>query len=42
VRKGDTLWSIAHRYHVSVNDLKRWNHLHDSDVRAGQELRVRG
>ena len=42
VRKGDTLWSIAHRYHVSVKDLKRWNHLRDSDVRAGQELRVRG
>lgn len=41
VRKGDTLWSIARRYHVSVKDLKRWNHLHDSDVRAGQELRVR-
>ena len=42
VRKGDTLWSIAHRYHVSVKDLKRWNNLHDSDVRAGEELRVRG
>ena len=42
VRKGDTLWSIAHRYHVSVKDLKRWNNLRDSDVRAGQELRVRG
>lgn len=42
VRKGDTLWSIAHRYHVSVKDLKRWNHLHDSDVHPGEELRVRG
>jgi membrane-bound lytic murein transglycosylase D len=42
VRKGDTLWSIAHRYHVSVKDLKRWNHLHDSDVHPGDELRVRG
>lgn len=42
VRKGDTLWSIAHRYHVSVKDLKRWNHLRDDDVRAGEELRVRG
>ncbi|MES2403580.1 MAG: transglycosylase SLT domain-containing protein [Pseudomonadota bacterium] len=42
VRKGDTLWSIAHRYHVSVSELKRWNHLRDSDVRAGQELRVKG
>ncbi|HEY8229129.1 MAG TPA: transglycosylase SLT domain-containing protein [Rhodanobacteraceae bacterium] len=42
VRKGDSLWSIAHRYHVSVKDLKRWNHLRDSDVRPGEELRVRG
>jgi membrane-bound lytic murein transglycosylase D len=42
VRQGDTLWSIAHRHHVSVKDLKRWNHLHDSDVRPGQELRIRG
>ena len=42
VRKGDTLWSIAHRYHVSVKDLRRWNHLHDSDVHPGEELRVRG
>lgn len=42
VRAGDTLWSIAHRYHVSVNDLKRWNQLHGSSVRSGQELRVRG
>lgn len=42
VRSGDTLWSIAHRHHVSVKDLKHWNHLHDSDVRPGQELRVKG
>ena len=42
VHKGDTLWSISHHYHVSVKDLKHWNHLHDSDVRPGEELRVRG
>jgi membrane-bound lytic murein transglycosylase D len=42
VRKGDTLWSIAHRHHVSVKDLKRWNHLDGDDVRPGEELRVRG
>lgn len=42
VRKGDSLWSIAHRYHVSVKDLKHWNHLRDSDVRPGEELRVKG
>ena len=42
VRKGETLWSIAHRYHVSVSNLKRWNHLHDDTLRAGEELRVQG
>lgn len=42
VRKGETLWSIAHRYHVSVRDLKHWNHLHDETLRPGEELRVQG
>lgn len=42
VRKGDTLWSIAHRYHVSVKDLKRWNNLRRDNVRTGEDLRVRG
>ncbi|MDE2224284.1 MAG: transglycosylase SLT domain-containing protein [Xanthomonadaceae bacterium] len=42
VRKGDTLWSIARHYHVSVKDLKRWNHLRDDDVRPGEKLRVNG
>lgn len=42
VRKGETLWSIAHQYHVSVADLKRWNDLRDEDLRVGEELRVQG
>jgi membrane-bound lytic murein transglycosylase D len=42
VGPGDTLWSIAHRYHVSVKDLKRWNHLDGNDIRPGEELRVQG
>lgn len=42
VRDGETLWSIAHRYHVSVHDLKRWNDLRGNTVRAGEELRIRG
>jgi len=42
VREGETLWSIAHQYHVSVSDLKRWNDLHDDDLRAGEELRIQG
>ena len=40
VRRGETLWSIAHRYHVSVGDLKRWNGLHGNTLRAGKELRI--
>jgi membrane-bound lytic murein transglycosylase D len=42
VRKGETLWSIAHQYHVSVADLKRWNDLRDEELRVGEELRVQG
>jgi membrane-bound lytic murein transglycosylase D len=42
VHKGETLWSIAHRYHVSVDDLKRWNGLHGNTLRIGEELRIRG
>ena len=42
VRKGDTLWSIAHRHHVNVEELKRWNHLRSDEVRPGEALRVRG
>lgn len=42
VRKGETLWSIAHHYHVSVSDLKHWNHLHGDTLRPGEELRVQG
>jgi membrane-bound lytic murein transglycosylase D len=42
VRKGETLWSIADRYHVTIGDLKRWNHLSGDDIRPGEQLRVRG
>lgn len=42
VRDGDTLWRIAHRYHVSVGDLKRWNGLHDDTLHPGELLRIGG
>lgn len=42
VRKGETLWSIAHRYRVSVRDLKDWNDLGDDTVHPGEMLRVQG
>jgi membrane-bound lytic murein transglycosylase D len=40
VRSGDTLGGIARHFHVSVKDLREWNHIHDSSIRAGQTLRV--
>lgn len=42
VRDGETLWSIARRYHVSVHDLRRWNDLRGDTLRPGEELRVQG
>lgn len=41
VRKGDTLAAIAHRYHVSVASLKRWNRV-GKYLRVGQRIYIRG
>ena len=38
VKLGDTLWSIAKRYNVSVNDLKNANNLQDNLLSVGQTL----
>lgn len=39
VRSGDSLWSLSRRYHVSLTDLERWNHLSvDSILQIGQRL----
>ena len=40
VRKGDTIWDIAERYHVSVAELKKWNGLRNNKILAGQSLRI--
>ncbi|MDR2173789.1 MAG: LysM peptidoglycan-binding domain-containing protein [Burkholderiales bacterium] len=43
VQKGDTLYSIAPRYNVSVDNLMRWNDLKKATaLRAGQTIRVSG
>lgn len=38
VQKGDSLYLIAQRYSVSVNQLRRWNRLDSSLLRPGQRL----
>jgi membrane-bound lytic murein transglycosylase D len=40
VNRGDTLTSIAARYDVSVQDLRRWNGLAQNAVAPGQSLRI--
>ena len=39
VRRGETPWSIARRYGVSVKDLQRWNRIR-THITAGQRLTI--
>jgi len=41
VQPGDTLFNLARRFKVSVQELRRLNHLTSDDVKLGQKLRVR-
>jgi hypothetical protein len=38
VRRGDTLWSIAHEYDTSTKALRRANDLHSSTIHPGQVI----
>ena len=38
VEKGDTLWNIANKYGVTVNDIMKANNLTSSTLSIGQEL----
>jgi membrane-bound lytic murein transglycosylase D len=40
IRKGDSLYSIASAFGVSIQDLKSWNNLRSSKIYHGQELRI--
>jgi membrane-bound lytic murein transglycosylase D len=41
VQNGDSLWSIARKYKVKLDDLMRWNGLHQSAIiRPGQSLKI--
>ncbi len=43
VQRGDSLWTIARRHGVSVNDLMRWNGLSKgATLQPGQKLDIRG
>ena len=40
VKAGDTLASIAKKYHVSIKELKKWNNLKSDKITVKQKLRV--
>ena len=41
VRSGDTVKSIADMYHVTEEQLVKWNHIKDPDViKVGQQIKI--
>jgi len=40
VAKGETLYSIAHRNHITVAQLRDWNNIPDNTIHEGQVLRL--
>jgi membrane-bound lytic murein transglycosylase D len=40
VKRGDTLYSISNRFHISVAEIKRLNRLRSNAVQPGESLRV--
>ena len=40
VQKGETLWGIAKKYGVSVEDLLQWNNKTDSSLALGEKLKI--
>lgn len=40
VRSGETLGLIAAKYHVTITDIKAWNHMKSDFLRVGQQLLI--
>lgn len=40
IKSGETLTSIAKKYHVTVKQIKQWNHLKSDMIRAGEKLKI--
>ena len=42
VKEGDTLWSIAKKFNLTISQIKTWNHLNDEDrIRPADRLKLR-
>ncbi len=40
VKKGDTIGQIAERYHISINEIRKWNNLKGNKIIAGQNIKI--
>jgi membrane-bound lytic murein transglycosylase D len=40
VRKGETIASVAHKYHCTTGEIKRWNRMRSSKLKYGQNLAI--
>ena len=40
VREGESLWTIAKKYNVTVKDLMNWNNLQTERIRVGDKIKV--
>ena len=40
VKKGESLGSIARKYHVTVSNIKNWNRLKRETIHVGQKLKI--
>ena len=40
VKKGESLGSVARKYHVTVANIKKWNHLKRETLHVGQKLTI--
>lgn len=40
VKRGESLGSIAKKYHVSVSNIKKWNNLRRDGIKSGQKLTI--
>ncbi len=41
VKEGDTLWGIAKRHNIKIEEIKTWNHLEKDQIRPADKLKLR-